>query len=169
MHLHSILSGRRAASLTAVLALAGSAAVMAAAGPASAATSTDAKAATHPAGIVVTDDDQWSQSQCSADGYKLCLWYHGGGQGDGGAGFGTDSSISNLSGYTFFLGGSPNNEGLGDAVRNDAGEISNGSTDCVDVVYYSPGWSGSYDYVDPTFGGNLSATLNNEDASVATC
>jgi hypothetical protein len=142
------LSARRIASLTAVLGLAGSAAVIAA-GPASA----------DPRYNV----DQWIQSSCN---YSLCLWYHDAGQGNGGAGFGTNSTISNLDGYTYFLDGSPNNDGLGQKVRNNAGEISNGSSQCTDYAWYSNGNTGLANYVYPSWGGDLTAGLHNNEGSV---
>ena len=86
--------------------------------------------------------------------------------GQRGAGFGTDGSIGNLDGYTFFLDGSPDNDGLGKLVRNDAGEISNGSTYCTDYAWFRNNYSGPSDVVDPNWGGNLSSDLHNNEASV---
>ena len=143
------LGARRIASLTAVLALSGSAAVMAA-GSASADASYNV--------------DEWGNAAC---GYDLCLWYHDAGQGNGGAGFGTGVGITNLDGYTFFLDGSPNNDGLGQRVRNNAGEITNGTYSCTDYAYYSNNYAGPSDYVLPGWGGDLTSGLHNNEASVA--
>jgi hypothetical protein len=142
------LGARRIASLTAVLALSGSAAVMAA-GSASA----DA----------AYNVSTWGNAACY---YNLCLWYHDAGQGNGGAGFGTNGSIENLDGYTFFIDGSPNNDGLGQKVRNNAGEITNGTVSCVDYAFYSNDYAGPSDYVTPEAGGDLTSGLHNNEASV---
>lgn len=149
MFLHK-LGGKHIASAAAVLILAGSSAALAA-GPASA---TDYNVST------------WNATSCGNDGYYLCLWYRDAGQGQGGAGWGTRGNVSNLSGQNFFLAGSPNNDGLGQAVRNNAGEISNGTINCTDYTFYSPNYAGDGDYVYAGMGGNLTSGLHNNEASV---
>ena len=113
--------------------------------------------------------DTWRQATCSFDGYLLCLWYHPG-QGTGGAGWGTNVpafDIDNANPPYFFLDGSPNNDGYHQGVRNNAGSMSNGSTNCLDYAFISPAYSGNPDNVlGPGWGGNLSPELHNNEASV---
>lgn len=51
-------------------------------------------------------------------------------------------------------------------MRNNAGEISDGSDDCSAWVFYSKNFSGPSNYVLPGWGGNLNASLVNNEASV---
>lgn len=122
--------------------------------------------ASNPAPI---DIDGWVQSACSNDGYLLCLWYHQG-HGSGGAGWGTNVSVPTITG-TFFLSGSPGNQGLGQAVRNNAGSMSDGDYaggNCDDFAYVSPNYMGYSNLLYPGLGGNLtnSPQLHNNEASV---
>ena len=101
---------------------------------------------------------------CSAAGHQFCLWYAQG-QGTGGAGWGSSGSVGTISG-TFTIGGS-GAAGYGQAVRNNAASMTNVTTNCNVTTWYSPNYTGPYNWLSPDTGGNLTSTLHNNEASIS--
>ena len=112
-----------------------------------------------------TNIDSWKPgSTCSSAGHQFCLWYAPG-QGTGGAGWGSSGSVSTISG-TFTIGGS-SAAGYGQAVRNNAGSMTNATTNCNVTTWYSPGYTGAFNWLSPDEAGNLTSALHNNEASIS--
>lgn len=140
---------KRAAILTAAAALAATGIAFAA--PANAATGSNI--------------DQWTPStSCLNSPYLYCLWYHQG-QGTGGAGWGSTNTYTATISGTFFIGGS-GAAGYGQPVRNNAASMSNGTVSCNVTTWVSPGRGGDWNWLSPSYGGNLTPGLHNNEASI---
>ena len=112
-----------------------------------------------------TNISSWTPgSTCSNAGHQFCLWYAQG-QGTGGAGWGSSGSVSTISG-TFTIGGS-GAAGYGQAVRNNAASMTNVTTNCNVTTWYSPGYTGAFNWLSPDKGGNLTSNLRNDEASIS--
>jgi hypothetical protein len=95
-------------------------------------------------------------------GYYDCLWYSPGMEGSmWGSYWLNNPVIKYTSTYLFFTSGN----GKGKFVRNDAASVGSGSSFCA-TVYYSPGFVGLSQTVDPYQGTSLVNGLRNEDASI---
>lgn len=115
-----------------------------------------------------TNIDGWNPSSaCLNSSYLYCLWFHPG-QHTGGAGWGsTAMSTSPITG-TFFIG-CPGQAGCGQAVRNNAASMSNGTTFCNVTTWVSPnpGNMGDWNWLDPSWGGDLTPSLRNNEAVIS--
>ena len=103
-------------------------------------------------------------STCSSAGHQFCLWYAQG-KGTGGAGWGSSGSVGTISG-TFTIGGS-GAAGYGQAVRNNAASMTNATTNCNVTTWYSPNYTGAFNWLSPDEGGNLTSNLRNNEASIS--
>jgi hypothetical protein len=112
-----------------------------------------------------TNIDSWVPgSTCHNAGHAFCLWY-GQGKGTGGAGWGSSGSVSTISG-TFTIGGS-GQAGYGQPVRNDAGSMTNATSNCNVTTWVSPNYTGAFNWLSPNHGGNLTSNLRNNEASIS--
>ena len=112
-----------------------------------------------------TNIDSWKPgSTCSSAGHQFCLWYAQG-DGTGGAGWGSSGSVGTISG-TFTIGGS-GAAGYGQAVRNNAGSMTNATSNCNVTTWYSPNYTGPYNWLSPDEAGNLTSGLHNNEASIS--
>jgi Peptidase inhibitor family I36 len=112
-----------------------------------------------------TKIDSWVPgSTCSSAGHQFCLWYAQG-KGTGGAGWGSSGSVGTISG-TFTIGGS-SQAGYGQAVRNNAASMTNATSNCNVTVWVSPNYTGAFNWLSPDHGGNLTANLRNNEASIS--
>src|SRR5581483_6674809 len=110
----------------------------------------------------------WTSSWClHGSGDLYCLWYYQGGDYSG-AGWGSaNMQTSTISGnFNLIAPGAQGTGGLGQPVRNDAESMSNGSTICYATTFVSPNFTGNWNYVAPSMGGNLNSALENNEASI---
>ena len=115
-----------------------------------------------PAGnLASTNIDGWHPTWCfTSSSYYYCLWYSPNGAN---AGWGSTSlSTPTISG-TFFLG---SGAGKGAPVRNDAASMSNGTGNCHVTTWVYPNYQGAFNWLDATWGGNLTSNLRNNEASI---
>jgi hypothetical protein len=83
-------------------------------------------------------------------------------------------NIPSLSGYTFGTGENHNvnTPGYGQAVRNNAASMENGTPNCNVTTWVYPNYVGDFNWLSPGEGGNLSPNANdpqqlrNNEASI---
>ncbi len=110
--------------------------------------------------------DQWTPtSTCLNSPYLYCLWF-GQGNGTGGAGWGSTAMDTSTISGTFFIG-CPGKSGCGQSVRNNAASMSNGTINCNVTTWVSPRSGGDWNWLDPSWGGNLTSSLRNNEASIS--
>lgn len=104
----------------------------------------------------------WSESACNNQyGDKYCLWYSPNGDGRG---WGSTAHETDLDyGQVFTLGGGA---GLNAGVWQDAGSMSNGTSNCHVAVWTGLGETGDVDWLNAGWAGNLTSALHNHDESI---
>lgn len=101
-----------------------------------------------------------NNTSCRAHGWEYCLYYS---PNLGGAYWGTNQRTFGTITATF-----PNNgTGGGKPVRNDAGSMANNTGFCNVTTWVSPNYVGDFNWLFPTYWGNLTSTLHNNEASIS--
>lgn len=99
-------------------------------------------------------------SSCRAHGWEYCLYYQ---QNQGGAYWGTNQRTFGTITATF-----PNNgAGHGQPVRNNAASMVDNTQTCNVTTWVYPNYVGDFNWLWPTFWGNLTPTLHNNEASIS--
>jgi hypothetical protein len=94
-----------------------------------------------------------------------CLYYS---QGANGAVWrGIETSTPTISGI--FYDDGQGSAGVGQGVRNNAASAENASLNCNVGIWVFPYYQGDSNWLSPGRGGNLSANLRNNEASIAAC
>lgn len=127
-----------------------------------------------PANGSIYNINQWKASWCSHSAYNWCLYYSPGGANGNSAFFNYFGGVPNLSGYTFGTGENkdPSVPGYGQAVRNNAASLEDGTPNCNVTTWVSPNYVGNYNYLNAGWGGNLTPNsadpqqLRNNEASI---
>jgi Peptidase inhibitor family I36 len=99
---------------------------------------------------------------CGPKGYAwdYCLWY---GPNYTGAEWG-----SKVSSYKTITATFPDNgTGEGQPVRDNAASMGNSTTGCNVTTWYSPGFTGPFNWLDAGWTGNLTASLRDNEASIS--
>lgn len=115
------------------------------------------------ASTVFIDQFNTGGSRCAADLHTTpawCLWYSP--NMDGGV-LTHSYAIKTLT--ENFGNGGYGTAGVGDPVRNDAASMANNNGSCL-YTYVSPGYVGADNGLEPWYGGNLTAGLRNNEASI---
>jgi len=111
--------------------------------------------------LATTNIDGWHPTWCSTSSpYLYCLWYSPGGAN---AGWGSTATGTPTISGTFFLG---SGQGEGAPVRNNAASMSNGTGTCHVTTWVYPNYTGSFNWLDGTWGGILTSNLRNNEASI---
>jgi hypothetical protein len=92
--------------------------------------------------------------------WDYCLYYQ---QNQGGAYWGSTQQTFRtiIASYPY------NGTGGGKPVRNDAASMMDNTQTCNVTTWVSPGYVGDYNWLFPTFWGNLTPTLHNNEASIS--
>jgi hypothetical protein len=100
-------------------------------------------------------------NSCHNAGWKYCLYYQ---QNLGGAYWGTKQQTFGTIIATYPDDGLA---GQGKPVRNDAASMVNNTPDCNVTTWVDPNYTGDFNWLWPTFWGNLTSTLHNNEASIS--
>jgi hypothetical protein len=129
-----------------------------------------AMAGTHPAATAqpetstnidtVYHNENNGNNACNNSLWYYCLWYS---QNYTGAEWG-----SKVSSYSTITATFPDNgTGEGRPVRNDAASMGDATESCNVTTWYSPGFVGAFNWLEPGWTGNLTANLHNNEASIS--
>jgi hypothetical protein len=103
-----------------------------------------------------------SETSCLASKWKYCLFYS---QNATGAVWGT-----NQQNFKTIIATYPTNlpnPGAGKPVRNDAASMADATPNCNVTTWVDPNFVGDFNWLKPTFWGNLTSTLHNNEASIS--
>ena len=126
-----------------------------------------AMASTHPAtarpaytGTNISYEYE-GNSGCANANWKYCLYYQ---QNLGGAYWGTNQQT-----FKTIIATYPDDglAGQGKPVRNDAASMANNTPNCHVTTWVYPNYVGDFNWLLPTYWGNLTSTLHNNEASIS--
>ena len=125
-----------------------------------------AMADTHPApasatGTNISAGEITNSSPCRLRGWQYCLYYQ---QNLGGAYWGTNQQT-----FKTIIATYPDDglAGQGKPVRNDAASMANNTPNCHVTTWVYPNYVGDFNWLLPTYWGNLTSTLHNNEASIS--
>lgn len=100
-------------------------------------------------------------NSCRDSGWDYCLYYQ---QNLGGAFWGTKQQT-----FKTIIATYPDDglAGQGKPVRNDAASMVDAMAFCNVTTWVSPGYVGDFNWLFPTFWGNLTSTLHNNEAAIS--
>jgi hypothetical protein len=97
---------------------------------------------------------------CKDNAWYYCLWY---GPNYTGAEWG-----SQVSSYKTITATFPDNgTGEGQPVRNNAASMGDATAGCNVTTWFSPGFVGPFNWLEPGWAGNLTANLRDNEASIS--